>query len=146
MSNFNKGEKHNRYKHGMYKAPEHVTWANIKSRCYSKNSKHYNRYGGRGIRVCDRWLNSFENFYADMGKKPTGLSIDRIDNNGDYSKENCRWADNQQQSNNRRSNTILELNGKIHTLAEWSRIINVKPSTICQRLYVCKWPLEKVLA
>jgi hypothetical protein len=90
--------------HGMTETVEYRTWSKLKSRCNNKNDKSYEYYGGRGIKVCERWSSSdgFLNFYADMGKRPDKHSIDRIDVNGDYEPSNCRWADAVTQSNNQR--------------------------------------------
>lgn len=93
----------NRATHGMYKSREYHIWQKIKKRCYVKNEINYGRYGGRGIKVCKRWLNSFENFLKDMGPMPSDLhSIERIDNDGDYDPSNCMWQTAQKQARNRR--------------------------------------------
>ena len=97
--------------HGMTKSREFKTWQSIQQRCYNKNDDHYKNYGGRGIKVCSRWIDSFLNFYDDMGRRPEGKSIDRINNDGDYTPENCKWSTPKEQRNNQRPrNRIINLN------------------------------------
>jgi hypothetical protein len=95
------------FKHGLHGTREYRTWRRMIQRCYDKNDVGYKYYGGRGISVCDRWRTSFELFLEDMGKKPVGLSIERINNNCGYSKENCKWATSKEQANNRSNNRIV---------------------------------------
>lgn len=99
--NANKGAAHNRFKHGLTGTPTYKAWSGMKRRCYAAHSIDFKNYGARGIKVCDRWLDSFDSFLADMGVCPPGLSIDRINNDGNYEPSNCRWADRVTQSRNR---------------------------------------------
>lgn len=106
--------------HGKKTDPTYKAWVEIKLRCCNPRNQAYKNYGGRGIKVCDRWLHSFENFLADMGERPSKeYSIDRIDVNGDYCPKNCRWATRKEQCNNRRSNINITYNCKTQTLMQW---------------------------
>lgn len=99
------------YKHGLARTTEYHIWASMKQRCLNKKTEHYNRYGGRGVKVCKRWL-KFENFHEDMGKRPSSkYSLDRINNDGNYCKRNCRWATSKEQMNNT-SSTVYIKEGK----------------------------------
>jgi hypothetical protein len=108
--------------HGQASSKEYSIWKHMKTRCYNSNYKKYHRYGARGITVCDRWLNSFENFFADMGECPEGFSIDRIDNDKNYCPENCRWATQTEQNNNKSNNILLTIYGKTMSLSEWLKV------------------------
>lgn len=110
-----------RAKHGMYRTRVYRQWQQMIQRCYNPNASRYQRYGGRGVTVCDRWRLSFDAFYADMGDPPDGTSIDRIDNDRGYEPGNCRWATPQEQANNRYTNVLIEHDGVSRTIAEWSR-------------------------
>lgn len=122
-------------KHGKRDTKIYHVFAEIKQRCYNKSSKSYPNYGERGIKVCDEWLNDFMTFYdwsVSHGYKE-GLSIDRIDNNGNYDPSNCRWTDRKTQNNNRRNNTYISYNGKTQTLAQWGKELNIDQHTISAR-------------
>lgn len=133
--------------HGMTKTPEYRSWIHMRERCYCSKDKDYKNYGGRGIKVCDRWLNSFENFFADMGLRPSGKhTLDRYPNkNGDYEPGNCRWATQKQQQNNRTNNRMIEYNGSILTLSQWSEKLGIKGTTISERLNIRGWTIEEAL-
>ncbi len=121
--------------HGMYKSTEYQSWQGMKERCYNPANRSYPNYGGRGIAVCDRWRDSFVAFFEDMGPKPSPThSLDRIDGNGDYRPDNCRWATREQQQNNLRINRMLTYDGKTQTLARWAKELGIRQKTISTRL------------
>lgn len=105
---------------------EYRTWSNLKNRCCNSNYILFHRYGGRGIKVCDRWLNSFENFLEDMGKRPEGTTIDRINNDGNYEPLNCKWATPKEQANNRSNNRLVTFNGKTLNIKQWALKIGIR--------------------
>lgn len=107
--------------HGMTKTAEYKAWKSMKERCSNNNCKSFPRYGGRGILVCGRWLNSFENFLSDMGKKPSPeLSLERVDNNLGYSPENCKWATRREQANNLRTSFKITIGDETKTVSQWA--------------------------
>jgi len=121
--------------HGDTHSPTYNIWAGIKSRCFLKTSPSWRKYGMRGITMCERWVNSYQNFLEDMGERPSsGHSIDRIDNNGNYEPSNCRWATAKDQANNRRSNTWITLDGVTLTIAQWSERLGLHQVTMCRRI------------
>lgn len=132
--------------HGKHKSPEFYVWASMIERCNNPKNKNYNSYGGRGISICDRWNKSFEKFFEDMGERPTEKhSLDRIDNNKGYSKQNCRWATQRQQSLNRRTTVMIEINSKKIPLAEAAEIYGIKYKTLAAR-YRSGWRGEKLFS
>ena len=120
--------------HGLSGTPEYQSWIDMKHRCFNPNNKQYSNYGGRGIGVCDRWLN-LENFLADMGSRPTAKhSLDRINNNGNYSPENCRWSTKKEQQNNQRSNHLITIACVTLTIAQWTKEMGFGRNVIWDRL------------
>ena len=127
--------RENNTTHGQSKKMPYHSWLNMKARCENKKHIEYERYGARGIKVCDRWRSSFEEFWKDMGATyQDGLSIDRIDVNGDYCPENCRWATAQEQANNKRTTFYVTLNGETHSLADWCRKNSLNYGTVHARI------------
>lgn len=133
-------------KHGLKNTKLYKVWKGFKQRCYNSNNPGYKNYGGRGIKVCEEWLNDFQAFYdwaMENGYKE-GLSIDRIDNNGNYEPSNCRWTNRQVQNDNRRNVIHLSYNDETHNIAEWSRILGISKKTI-QGRYKRGLSIDKIL-
>lgn len=120
--------------HGMTGSAEYTIWIGMRARCRNPQDEAYSRYGGRGITVCAAWGESFEQFLRDMGQCPTGLTLDRINNDGNYEPGNCRWATYTQQSRNRRSNVTIEMGGVRRCVAEWAPIVGIRATTIYRRI------------
>lgn len=133
-------------KHGKCNARLYNIYDNIKQRCYTKTNPNYKNYGGRGIKVCDEWVNDFQAFYnwAMNNGYNDNLTIDRIDVNGNYEPNNCRWVDRKQQSRNRRSNHNYTIYGITHCLMDWCEIYNVNYGTVQSRLDR-GWRIERAL-
>ena len=130
--------------HKDSKSATYYTWNSMKSRCYNPKNDSYYRYGGRGIQVCDRWLNSYENFLEDMGHKPDECSLDRINNDGNYDPTNCRWATIYEQANNMSNNVRMEYSGEIKTISQWARTLNIPRDKIYRR-HKSHESLDKIL-
>ena len=134
--------KHGHSKGGKESSVYH-SWRSMKQRCDNENNKHYSDYGGRGISYCERWTD-FSNFLEDMGEPEKGMSLDRIDNDGDYTPKNCRWATPKEQNRNRRDNVWITFNGKTLIKTDMAREYNLNVDTLDARLKK-GWSLEKAL-
>jgi hypothetical protein len=137
--------------HGQTGTRTYNSYQSMLARCYYPLAISYPNYGGRGITVCDRWRESFENFYADMGDRPPRHSLDRIDSNKNYEPQNCRWATKRVQSNNCRTNHIIEIDGRKQSLMEWCMEYSIPRTgplsydTVKQRINKLKWEPKKAL-
>jgi hypothetical protein len=120
--------------HGLSKTPTYKSWMSMRERCTRPTIAGYHLYGGRGIKVCARWL-SFENFVADMGIRPDGKTLDRISSDGDYEPGNCRWATVKEQARNTRSNVRLQYMGESRTVSEIAAMSGIKDTTLRKRLF-----------
>lgn len=147
------GKEHWNYKHGECGTRIYKIWEGIKKRCYTPSFKDYAIYGGKGIKMCNEWTgeNGYENFREwalshgyDEKANSSDCTIDRIDVNGDYSPENCRWVNATQQANNRTTSRYITYHGETHTIAEWARILNVPYGRIQSRLYL-GWSPEEII-
>lgn len=121
----------------------YVCWAAMKSRCSNPRHKNWKDYGGRGIKVCEEWM-QFENFLNDMGERPDGMTIERLDNNLGYCKSNCRWVRNETQQMNRRNNLRITIKGETKIASEWARVAGINKETFLRRVHA-GWPSEQLL-
>ena len=133
-------------KHGKRHTKLYNRWCNMRRRCNDSKNRYYKDYGGRGICVCPEWNNSFESFYqwAQTSGYNDSLTLDRIDNNGNYEPNNCRWVTVKEQANNRRSSKYIQYNNKMMTVAQWADLLNIKHATINKRLKM-GWPIGEAL-
>lgn len=122
------------HQRGGKQSPSYVTWRAMLRRCSDPKHVSYKDYGGRGIKVCDRWK-TFEAFLSDMGERPEGKNLDRIDCDSDYSVENCRWVTNKENNNNRRNHRYLEFKGRRQTVSQWADELGISDGTIRGRLF-----------
>lgn len=129
----------------MFRTPEYVAWMNMKKRCLNASYCRFRGYGGRGITICVRWLESFKNFIADMGARPSPKhSIERKDNDGNYEPANCTWAARPQQDSNKRTNRPITFGSETLTVKEWSRRTGINHETIRHRILI-GWSAEQAL-
>ena len=130
-----KGKEHYKYRHGMAKTPLYRRWVNMRQRCNLTSSHEYKQYGGRGIKVCEEWNNDFIPFmeWALANGYEKGLTLDRINVDGNYEPTNCRWITIKEQQNNRTDSVFLTLNGETHNMMEWSKILGVCYQTLQNR-------------
>lgn len=137
----NRNLKHGHSIRGSHSST-YKAWAAMMTRCNNPNSLYYENYGGRGIRVCDRWR-AFENFLADMGECPEKKTLDRLDNDKDYEPGNCRWATRAEQNRNQKSNLRIEFRGETMLLVDWAKRVGVNPRTLKYR--IDNWGIERAL-
>lgn len=134
-----------RIKHGLAGTKQYSAWSAMLARCYNINNCNFKNYGARGISVCDRWKDSLSNFILDMGVPDLKMSLERINVNGNYEPNNCRWATSIDQSRNKRASNIIEFNGLKMCASSWAEKIGINRSTLENRLTVRGWSIEKSL-
>lgn len=127
-------------------SPTYQCWQSMLQRCYHASQDSYYLYGGRGIEVCDRWRDSFENFLADMGERPQGTTLDRFpDKDGNYEPGNCRWATDLEQANNKRNNISVTIEGECKTLTQWARLNGISMGCVYTRIFRLGWDAERAV-
>jgi hypothetical protein len=143
--NLTRGIKGFQKTHGLRESPEYRVWSHAKARCHNPRDKSFKDYGARGIVMCSRWRESFEDFLADMGPRPSGGEIEREDNEGNYEPGNCRWASHREQANNRRSNLVLIFDGHRKNVATWAAEIGLSRKTLTCRINRLRWTVRDSL-
>lgn len=134
-------------KHGLSRSSEYISYTGMKGRCNNSNNKDWKNYGGRGIKISKRWEESFENFISDMGFKPTPEhSIDRIDVNGDYTSENCRWATDIEQNNNKTNTLFITAFGIKKSICNWALTYGINSEALRRRIVKLGWGIEKAIS
>jgi len=136
-------EREANIKHGQYGTGAHKSWMSMRQRCLNHRCPAFKNYGGRGIKICARW-ESFENFFADMGHRPDGMELDRINVDGDYEPGNCRWATTLQQGRNQRKTRFATINGVTKPVTEWAQEFGINIRSVNSRLSY-GWSIEKAL-
>ena len=130
--------------HGMSHSREYKTWCSMKERCSNPSATNYYRYGGSGVKVCERWM-TFGNFYNDMGPRPEGTTLDRINGDDNYEPGNCRWATRKEQNDNRKNTIWLEHNNMRMTINDWAKHFGISRHWIYRRVRINGWSAEKTL-
>ena len=140
------GNPNGHFVHGLHKSPLYGVWQTMKQRCCNPNCRGFKWYGAKGVKVCDEWLD-FTSFYewAMRSGYRKGLTIDRIDSSKDYEPRNCRWVTMSQQQSNKHNNFLIEYNGEVHTLTEWSKLTGIPRSTLSNRFHLLGWSPERAL-
>jgi len=147
----NLGKNNPNYRHGMRNTPFWSKWRNMKTRCLNKKMKYYCNYGGRGIKICEEWMD-FKNFYNDMYKlyiihakkySEKNTTLDRIDVNGNYNLENCKWSTMEEQNKNKRSVIHINFNNRNLTLSEWAKETGLGSQVLYKRIFMRGWPIKK---
>jgi hypothetical protein len=142
----NKNKKHGQSSKGK-ESSEYISWKCMKSRCLYKGSYNYKKYGGVGITICKKWIDSFDCFLSDMGKKPTvNHTLDRIDNTGNYEPSNCRWATRKEQNNNQSTNILYNYNGNMVTIPVLADLVGINKGTLRSRLVKYKWDFNDAIS
>lgn len=145
LESVRRARSHGQARQGDQRNPLYRVWCSAKARCHAATDKGYPNYGGRGIVMCNRWREDFALFLADMGPRPPGYTLGRIDNDGPYSPENCRWETYQQQGRNTRRNFLISYQGETLTIGEWATRVGLDEGMLYYRIRTARWPIKRAL-